>query len=160
MIQDISRDDIPECVEVIRKSFLTVAREFGFTPENAPRFTGFVMCRELLEGQFSDPNRKMFGYFEAGSLLGYCSILLLEDKKCELNNLAVLPNSRHKGIGRALMAHAQGAARELGCEKLILSLVEENQLLRGWYEEQGFLHTGTKKFDHLPFTSGYMEKAL
>ncbi len=23
--------------------------------------------------------------------------------------------------------------------------------------EYGFVHTGTKKFDHLPFTSGYLE---
>ena len=28
---------------------------------------------------------------------------------------------------------------------------------QGFYEKQGFVYTGNLKFDHLPFTSGYME---
>lgn len=36
MIRPVTEKDIPACVEVIRKSFLTVAEEFHFTKENAP----------------------------------------------------------------------------------------------------------------------------
>lgn len=36
MIKAIDSRDIPDCVNVIRKSFRTVADEFGFTEENAP----------------------------------------------------------------------------------------------------------------------------
>ena len=43
---------------------------------------------------------------------------------------------------------------------MILSIVEENTVLRKWYEENGFTHTGTKKFDFFPFTCGYMERDL
>ena len=42
MIREINKSEIPECVNVIKKSFKTVADEFGFTPENAPRFTAFA----------------------------------------------------------------------------------------------------------------------
>ena len=42
MIREIKETEIQECVEVIRRSFQTVADEFGFTPENAPRFTAFA----------------------------------------------------------------------------------------------------------------------
>ncbi len=42
MIREIRQDDISECVKVIRESFSTVASEFGFTEENAPRFTAFA----------------------------------------------------------------------------------------------------------------------
>ena len=42
MIREIRREDIPECVRVIRRSFQSVADEFGFTPENAPRFVAFA----------------------------------------------------------------------------------------------------------------------
>ena len=42
MIREIRREDIPECVRVIRRSFQTVVDEFGFTPENAPRFVAFA----------------------------------------------------------------------------------------------------------------------
>ena len=32
MIREVKRDDVPICVYIIRKSFKTVADEFGFTP--------------------------------------------------------------------------------------------------------------------------------
>ena len=32
--------------------------------------------------------------------------------------------------------------------------------LRNWYEDNGAVHTGTKKFDFFPFTCGYMVKEL
>ena len=38
-----------------------------------------------------------------------------------------------------------------------LSIVEENTVLRKWYERNGAVHTGTEKFDFFPFTCGYME---
>lgn len=48
MIHQIERDDISRCVKIIRESFLTVAEEFGFTEENAPRFTAFAASDERL----------------------------------------------------------------------------------------------------------------
>ena len=41
-----------------------------------------------------------------------------------------------------------------------IGIVEENQVLRKWYEAYGFLHTGTEKFDFFPFTCGYLVKDL
>lgn len=48
MIKQITRSDIPECVRVIKESFLTVADEFNIMAENAPRFTAFAMNEERL----------------------------------------------------------------------------------------------------------------
>ena len=48
MIQEVNEKDIPECVKVIRESFATVANEFGFTIENAPKFTAFATTEERL----------------------------------------------------------------------------------------------------------------
>ncbi len=48
MIRKIEERDIEECVKVIRESFGTVAEEFGFTQENAPRFTAFATTVERL----------------------------------------------------------------------------------------------------------------
>ena len=39
-------------------------------------------------------------------------------------------------------------------------IIEENptyEELKEWYEKIGFVHTGTQKFEHLPFTVGFME---
>ena len=38
MVKAVEMKDILECTKVIRDSFPTVANEFGFTIENAPRF--------------------------------------------------------------------------------------------------------------------------
>ena len=38
--------------------------------------------------------------------------------------------------------------------------VYKRQVLKNWYISNGFVHTGTKKFDHLPFTSGYLERRV
>ena len=48
-------------------------------------------------------------------------------------------------------------AREQNCGEMKLSIVEENTVLRKWYERNGAVHTGTEKFDFFPFTCGYME---
>ncbi len=160
MIREIEKSDISECVKLIRKSFLTVADEFGVTVENAPRFTAFATTQERLEWHFNTEHRPMFAYFEDGNVVGYYSLALLENNVCELNNLCVDPEYRHKGIGEKLLNNAFETAREKNCVKMIIGIVEENKVIRAWYESFGFVHVGTKKFDFFPFTSGYMEKVL
>lgn len=95
-IKRIEEKDIPECVNVIRKSFLTIAERFGITMENAPYFTAFSTTNEKLKGQFEDENRAMYAYYEDGKIIGYYSLELLGEEICELNNLCVLPEYRHK----------------------------------------------------------------
>ncbi len=101
-------------------------------------------------------HRLMYADEEDGVIRGYYSLLLTDGDECELGNLSVLPEYRHRGIGTALLKHAAETARQLGRRVMRLSIVEENKVLRKWYEQNGAVHTGTKKFDFLPFTSGYM----
>lgn len=160
MIKGIQEKDIAECVQVIRESFLTVAEELGFTAENAPRFTAFATTEDRLQYQLKIERRPMYGCFETGKIIGYYSLTQQEGDTCELNNLSVLPQYRHRGIGTRLLADACQRAWELGCREVHIGIVEENTVLRKWYVDQGFVHLGTKKFDFFPFTCGYMKKAL
>lgn len=157
MIQQIGKENIPECVMVIRESFGTVAEEFGFTPENAPRFTAFAVSEDRLQWQLESEHRPMYAYWEGRKIVGYYSLSLAGDGVCELNNLCVLPEYRHNKIGEKLLLDSFENAKGLGCTKMKLGIVEENQRLRKWYENHGFLHTGTEKLDFFPFTCGYME---
>lgn len=161
MIKEIEKKDIPECVEVIKNSFITVADEFGFNEYNAPRFTAFAINADRLYYQLEIERRSMIAYcLDSGKIIGYYSLLWQNDHQCELNNLCVLPEYRHEGIGTALLNDAFDRAKKERCKKISIGIVEENQVLRKWYEDQGFLHIGTKKFDFFPFTCGYMEKGL
>ena len=157
MIREVKRSDLPECVRVIRSSFQTVADEFGFTEDNAPRFTAFATNEERLLRQLDGEHRLMYLDEEDGRICGYYSLKPEENGECELGSLAVIPEYRHRGIGGSLLRHALETAEKQDFTVVNLSIVEENQVLRRWYERNGAVHTGTQKFDFFPFTCGYMK---
>ena len=156
MIRKAERADLPECVKVIRNSFQTVADEFGLTKENAPRFTAFATTEDRLLWHMDGERRLMYLDEEDGRIRGYYSLRLNGDGTCELGNLSVLPEYRHRGIGGALLKHSMETAKAEYCREMRLSIVEENTVLREWYERSGAVHTGTEKFSFFPFTCGYL----
>lgn len=160
MIRKVNEQELSNCVNVIKESFITVANDFGFTIENAPRFTSFATTEDRLKWHFLGEHRPMYAFFDKDTIVGYYSLLLQENNECELNNLCVIPSHRHQKIGAELLKHAFDVAKELGCKTMNIGIVEENQVLRKWYETFGFVHTGTQKFDFFPFTCGYMKKSL
>ena len=160
MIREVKRSDLPECVRVIRNSFQTVAEEFGFTEENAPRFTAFATNEERLLWQLDGEHRLMYLDEEDGRVCGYYSLKPGENSECELGNLSVIPEYRHRGIGGGLLRHALETAAKQTFTVVNLSIVEENRVLREWYERNGAVHTGTQKYDFFPFTCGYMKITL
>lgn len=160
MIQPLRKDQILECVNVIQKSFQTVADEFGITAINAPRFTAFSMCKERLAAQMEAHLAMFAAMDENDRITGYYSLGSMSEKECELNNLCVLPEFRHQRIGEQLIKHAFNTAKGLGYECMYIGIVEENTTLKEWYQSFGAVHIGTKKFDFFPFTCGYLKKDL
>lgn len=75
----------------------------------------------------------------------------------EMNDVSILPVWRYLGYGKKLLDFCKAKVLELGGNKITIGIVEENAVLKDWYAANGFVHTGTKKFEHLPFTTGYME---
>lgn len=55
-----------------------------------------------------------------------------------VHDLAVLPEFRGLGIGRALLEAAESRARQLGCCKLTLEVRGDNRRARSLYESVGF----------------------
>ena len=156
MIYPIVREDIPECVRVIRESFLTVAHELDLKKETSPRFTGFSISEERLYYQFDVEKRPMFKYCDGEKIVGYYSLSPEIDGQTELNNLAVLPEYRHRGIGEILMRNGMERARYAGCKSVFVSIVDTNKRLRAWYESLGFRYVGARKFEGFDFLCGDM----
>lgn len=69
----------------------------------------------------------------------------------------MLPEYRHFGYGKQLLDFCKTKVQERGGNKIIIDIVEENTILKNWYATNGFTHIETKKYEHLPFTVGYME---
>jgi ribosomal protein S18 acetylase RimI-like enzyme len=55
-----------------------------------------------------------------------------------VHDLGVVADARGRGVGRALLTHAEALARALGCVKLSLEVLEDNAAARGLYESFGF----------------------
>ena len=158
MIKQLNSSDFPRAAEIIRESFATVAEDLGFTEQTFPTFTGFVTTAERLQNHAAW-GWLMYGLFENEQLVGYASVSKVKDADnvYELHNLAVLPDYRHKGYGKQLLDFCTAKVKELGGTKITIGITEENTVLKNWYTANGFIHTSTKKFDHIPITVGFME---
>jgi ribosomal protein S18 acetylase RimI-like enzyme len=152
--------EITTCVEVICRSFQTVAAEFGITRENAPTNPAF-MTLERIQGAAAK-GAVFFGAFPGKVMEGCVAVEPSHDdpRIFYIERLAVLPESRHKGLGRMLMSHAEAFIKERGGATASIGLMNENTALKNWYLSLGFMETRIQKFPHMPFTVCFMEKRL
>lgn len=155
IIQIKDKEQLNICLDIIRNSFATVAEEFSLTESNCLSHTAF-MTIDKLEKQFDD-DRPMFLFYQEDIPVGYFSLTKCNDGEWELNNLAVLPEFRHSGIGKALIDYAVARVKNYDGNKISIGIIEENTKLKEWYLKLGFKHISTRKFEHLPFTVGFME---
>lgn len=154
-IKQVSKKDLKKCLAVIHESFKTVAEEFHLTPNNCPANGAFMKYSAL----YKDYKKGclMFAAYEKDLTAVFFALEKIDAKTYELQKLAVIPPLRHKGIGALMLEYAKNQAIQHGAEKITIGIIEENTILKNWYISKGFIHTGTKKFPHLPFTVGFME---
>ncbi len=144
--------------EVICLSFRTVANEFGLTPENCPTHPAFLTAARL-RVQMAD-GLQLFGCYTSDALVGVIGIKKRTCCEFEIERLAVLPKYRHKHYGTRLMMFACELILRDGGETVHLSIIDENAVLKKWYQQQGFLVIEMKQFPQLPFTVCFMQKVL
>jgi N-acetylglutamate synthase-like GNAT family acetyltransferase len=77
-----------------------------------------------------------------------------------MKRLAVLPECRHGGYGRELINYVIDHVRKKGIQKLSIAIVNEQAVLKNWYQEMGFKEVSIKEFEHLPFRVCFMEMDL
>ncbi len=157
-IREVGDHELKECADVIRTGFLTVAEEFGITKENAPTNGAFLQAERLFEEKAK--GHMMYAAFQETKIIGYIQLEKSTQELYFLQKLVVLPNYRHMGIGRALLDFAKEKVAEWEGNRISIGIIEENTVLKNWYLSYGFEPTATRKFEHLPFTVGFMELKL
>jgi len=157
-IREIQNEhDIKNSVAVIRDSFRTVAIEFGLNELNCPTHPSLMTLDKLLE---LEKKARLFGLFLANVQVGFVAIEKADDTLYYMDKLAVLPEYRHKGYGRKLVRFVFEQVKKSKGERISIGIINESTVLKNWYIGNGFAKTGTKKFEHLPFTVCFMEKSL
>ncbi len=154
-IRQIIEPQLPQALDVIRRSFITVSDELGYTRENCLRLNAFMELDQLQADY--DNGVQMYGYFVGSEMIGFIGLLKEADNQYEMRKLSVLPDYRHSGIGRELVSHFISLVKSYGGGTIKLSYIDENTVLKNWYLSLGFTHIQTKKFDGVPYTIGYMQ---
>ncbi len=132
-----------------------MAQDFGWTQETATTFIAYITDEKLAEKIKDD--YYTFGLCIGEKIFGFVMLIDMGNGSYELKHLAILPEWRHYGCGKKLLDYCKAKVCELGGNKITLDLIEENMVLKDWYATNRFVHTGTKKFDGRPFTTGFME---
>ena len=124
----------------------------------APRFANFPLPPwrrrgDCIEGIHDDlarhledppPNSYLFVAENAdGERAGFIRLQRTADfftgrDNCHIADLAVAPRHEGKGVGRALLAHAESWAREHRCHLLTLAVFPGNERARALYEAEGY----------------------
>lgn len=117
-IRPLTVEHLPAYADVIRKSFATVARDFGLTQENCPGHKSFI-TNERLKSKFKD-GYYPFGLCIGDKIIGFASLTALSNGTYEMNDVSVLPEYRHYGYGKMILDF---------CKAKVKSLVEVKSLL-------------------------------
>ncbi len=82
---------------------------------------------------------------KTGEVIGYCCFWIIEQDEAHINNIAVHPHHRRKGVAKDLMKEATLAAMQHGVKSVTLEVRESNAAARSFYEKLGFLEVGRRK---------------
>ena len=158
VIRQGTRDDVPLLAAVIRAAFRDVGDRFALTAETCP--THPSNCATTWIEKALDKGARYYLGEEGGKACGCVALERANPEVCYLERLAVLPQFRRKGFGKALVDHLLEEARALGARRVEIGIIAEQGELRAWYERLGFVPTKTARFDHLPFRVLFMYRPL
>ncbi len=157
VIRNADRDDVSAITNLIRAAFADVAERFQLTPENCPKHPS--NCEPGWIETAMGNGVKFYVLEEAQTIIG-CVALEFPDKPgvCYLERLAVLPQYRHRGLGKQLVEYCEVEAGKRRLQRIEIGIIAGQDDLRTWYEGFGFVVTGEKEFAHLPFRVAFMGK--
>ena len=158
-IGDIIELNNPEDItQIINKSFMTVANEFGYTKENVPNFPAFIEPN-IIEND-KKKGTKIFGYKKNKIIVGCIGYIKYTDEIYEIKRLAVLPEYRHQGIGKKLLQYNENIIKKNHGKIIEAHIVNNNERLKQWYIKNGYEEKGIEEIKGLPFKVCIMLKEI
>lgn len=92
--------------------------------------------RDSLRRSLQSPHQSVW-VFDDGAI-GGAIVLWHHERTVRVYGIAVDPARQGQGIGRRLMDHAEGLARETGKERVVLEADADDERLLAWYEGNGY----------------------
>lgn len=143
---------------VIAEAFADVARRFNLDRANCPTHPSFTTPDIV---RHSRERGTVFGAAMAdGQICGCIGVRMPSEGACAIEKLAVLPDRRGLGAGRALVDYAAALAEEAGAQRVEASIIDDHAQLKAWYAKLGFRVVRTVRYERLPFAVCVLERPL
>jgi len=143
---DIIKADIQDSKiinQLMNKAFRGDSARKGWTHE-ADYLDGVRTTEEVVKNTIIEAKGTYFLVQTEGEIAG-CVFYEKQGSKMYLGSLAVHPDLQAKGIGKAIMYHAEQYCKYLNCTTISMSVVSKRTELIEWYERKGYLNTGIIK---------------
>ncbi len=128
-IRPLSQEDISQLVAIELQSYAAPWSEAAFRSELY--FRGYNHARVALSE-------------DTGEIVGYCFFWILEGDEVHINNIAVHPNYRRRGIAQQLMEECIKLGRKYNTHSLTLEVRKSNRPARAFYKKMGFVEKGCR----------------
>ena len=157
-IREATTDDAALLTGIIRSAFRDVAERFGLTMDACPRHPSNCTVKGVQAAL--EKGVRYYILEENGKPCGCVALERAGEGVCYLERLAVLPECRRRGFGKALVEHVFKEAKRIGASQVELGIIAKRTELKEWYEKQGFVVKRTARFEDLPFAVIFMLKEL
>ncbi len=127
IIREMSKGDIPGILRIESSSFPTPWTEWMFMAQIG--FGDLAISLVLLDGD---------------EIAGYATALTAHDE-IHLLSIAVIPERRRRGFGRALLDEVIERGKSKGGARIFLEVREGNEAAMAFYSGAGFRVTGKRK---------------
>jgi N-acetylglutamate synthase-like GNAT family acetyltransferase len=153
-IRICTKEDTQVLAETIRRSFKDVAESFGLTEENAPRHPSNCTVDWIRKDM--ERGVTYFAIENKNHVVGCVALERANTEVCYLERLAVLPDQRRRGFGKALVKHVLSESKLLGVHRVSIGIIAKHIEVKDWYKGLGFVEGESKEFPHLPFLVTFM----
>ena len=118
-------------------------RDYARDPFGQGKDLATEVRERLLDGLKSTPTARVFLALAGEEAVGVAVCFVgfstfLARPLLNVHDLAVRPGRRGAGIGRALLAAVESAAREMGCGRITLEVRADNDRAKALYRKTGF----------------------
>ncbi len=134
--------DIASLVALIDSAYRGQNAKQGWTSE-AGLFVGEKRTDEATVGNLiRKPGAVFLKYVNDEELIEGCVFLHKKEDRLYLGMFSVSPMAQGKGIGKKLLAAADGYARQKNCSSIYMTVITVRFELIAWYERNGYKKTG------------------
>jgi len=133
--------DAPAVAALVNSAYRGESSKRGWTTE-ADLLGGLRADEPMLLEMMGEPGSRVDLAFEGSALIGCVNLKREAERTCYLGMLTVDPARQAAGLGKQIMARSEELARDWGCARMRMTVIDRRAELIAYYERRGYARTG------------------